>query len=489
MPLARDRVGDAEAEAAVRETEDLVRGRRVAVAPGVRDDDDLELEPLGRVDRQKADRVGPLFLGHGVALGGADGFLLLDEADEPLDVRAAQLLVGAGEPRELAEVGVAPPAVPLREHGQVVVVIGDDPLAEPLEREAARGVGQPVVALPERPQQARVGRVEIRGQRALEPGEDRAARRAPDEQQRVVGDADERRGEHADERLVVVAVLEQAQVGEEVDDLLLAEVATPGRAVGREADLAQLLLVPLGVGPGGEEEHDLARARRAGVDELPDAPRDVPRLRAPPVDAGPGVRRLVGDEQLDRRPEHRVRELAGGGEGLELVPELGAEEMVDDGEQLRPRAVVAGQRQQRLGLCAALAEHLHVGVAEAVDRLELVADEEPLRLGAGEEVDQLALESVRVLELVDHDRPEAELLALPQLVVVAQQVARPQLQVLEVERRLAVLGRGVRFREPEQQLLQQLSVLERERVERRLLDGLARLLEAGRRAPCARAAR
>ena len=138
MPLAGDRVGDAEAEAAVREAQDLVRGRRVAVAPGVGDDDDLELEPLGRVDGQEPDRVRALLLGDRVALGRADGFLLLDEADEPLDVRAAQLLVGAGEARELAEVRVAAPAVPLREHGQVVVVVGDDPLAEPLEREAAR---------------------------------------------------------------------------------------------------------------------------------------------------------------------------------------------------------------------------------------------------------------------------------------------------------------------------------------------------------------
>ena len=72
---------------------------------------------------------------------------------------------------------------------------------------------------------------------------------------------------------------------------------------------------------------------------------------------------------------------------------------------------------------AALAEDLHVGVAEAVDRLELVADEEPLRVGPGQQVDQLALEPVRVLELVDHDRAEAQPLALAQRLVVAQQVA------------------------------------------------------------------
>ena len=47
---------------------------------------------------------------------------------------------------------------------------------------------------------------------------------------------------------------------EEVDDLLLAEVAAAGRAVRGQALQAQLLLVPLGVGAGREQEHDLAAA-------------------------------------------------------------------------------------------------------------------------------------------------------------------------------------------------------------------------------------
>ena len=92
----------------------------------------------------------------------------LDEADEALDVGAAQLLVRAREPRELAQVRVAAPAVPLREDGEVVVVVGDDPLAEPLEREARRRVGEPVVALPERAEEPRVALVEVGRQRALE---------------------------------------------------------------------------------------------------------------------------------------------------------------------------------------------------------------------------------------------------------------------------------------------------------------------------------
>ena len=133
-----------------------------------------------------------------------------------------------------------------------------------------------------------------------------------------------------------------------------------------------------------------------------------------------------------------------------------------------------------LGTGPPLAEDLHVGVAEAVDRLELVADEEPLRVRPGQQVDELALEPVRVLELVDHDRAEAQPLALAQALVVAQQVAGVQLEILEVERRLAVLRRCVLGGEAVQELLQQLAVLQRQLVERRLLDRLPRLLVARR---------
>ena len=107
---------------------------------------------------------------------------------------------------------------------------------------------------------------------------------------------------------------------------------------------------------------------------------DVPRLAAAPVLAGVGVARLVGDEQLDRVAEDRVGEVARGRERLELVAELLAEEEVDGGEHLRPRAVVPRQREPAAGALAPLAEHGHVRVPEPVDRLELVADEEQLAL-------------------------------------------------------------------------------------------------------------
>ena len=120
------------------------------------------------MDGQQADRIGALLLGDGVALDGADRLLLADEADEPLDVRPAQLLVRAREAHQLAQVRVTTPAVPLREHGEVVVVLRDDPLAEPLEREPRRRLDKPLVALLEGADQPLVALVERRRQGALD---------------------------------------------------------------------------------------------------------------------------------------------------------------------------------------------------------------------------------------------------------------------------------------------------------------------------------
>ena len=117
---------------------------------------------------------------------------------------------------------------------------------------------------------------------------------------------------------------------------------------------------------------------------------------------------------------------------------------------------------------------------EAVDRLELVADEEDLGVLVREQIHELALEPVRVLELVDHDRAEAPALALADLGVVAQELARQQLQILEVECRLAVLRLAVAPVVGQQELLQLLAVAGGERLERGLLDRCAWLVELGR---------
>src|SRR4029453_2109429 len=142
------------------------------------------------------------------------------------------------------------------------------------------------------------------------------------------------------------------------------------------------------------------------------------------------------------------------------------------------------QRQQRLRLLAPLAEDAHVGVAEPVDRLELVADEE--QLAPGDQIDELALKPVCVLELVDHYGAEAPRLALLDLLVPAKQVARRELEVFEVDAGLALLRRGVGAREALEQVLEQVAVADCELVEARLLDRLAVRLVA--REPLPRAA-
>jgi aryl carrier-like protein len=193
------------------------------------------------------------------------------------------------------------------------------------------------------------------------------------------------------------------------------------------------------------------------------------------VDAAVLVALLVGYEQLDRVAEDGIRKLGGGRELLELAAEVRAEQLVDCGQHLRARAVVQRERERLSDRFAPLAEDLHVGVAEAVDGLELVADEEQFRLRGPQQVDDLGLQAVRVLELVHEDRAEALLLALAQLRLGPQQVARLELEVLEVERRFACLRLGVPLGEKRQQLLQERAVARRGLVESGLLDRAERL--------------
>ena len=64
-------------------------------------------------------------------------------------------------------------------------------------------------------------------------------------------------------------------------------------------------------------------------------------------------------------------------------------------------------------------------------------------------------------------------------VVLAQQLAGTELEILEVERRLAILRLGVRGREAGEQLLQELAVAGGELLERERPHGLARVAEGG----------
>ena len=280
--------------------------------------------------------------------------------------------------------------------------------------------------------------------------------------------------------------MQEPQVREQVDDLLLAEVAAPGRAIRRQTLAPESLLVLLRIRARGEQHDDLAGFRLAGVDELAHTSCDPPGFARAPVLLRIGEARLVGDEQLDGMPEHGIRELRGCRKRLVVVAERIAEEVVHCLEHLRSRAVVAREREQRGRLRAALAEDLEIRVAEPVDRLELVSDREDLRrIGVCNEVDELALQPIRVLELVHHDHPEAQLRRLAHGRVVAEQVARGELQVLEVHDGLATLRRRVLGSEPLEQLLQEIAIRCGQLLERRLLHALACGLERGR-APASR---
>ena len=202
----------------------------------------------------------------------------------------------------------------------------------------------------------------------------------------------ERRGEHRVQRLLVARVGERPQIAVQVPDLL----ASPERADRRErAQAAQLqrALENLDVAARPQQHHDLSGQRLAGLHELVHALGEQPRLGLAP---GRGVRQAGGD----RRGDSRV-----------LLPAvLAAQEQLDDGSRgagalscsrpsrsglksakrsakavltsssssprLRKLRVSERLRPDRSSSPAASAEQAHVGVAETVDRLQLVADRE-----------------------------------------------------------------------------------------------------------------
>jgi hypothetical protein len=477
------RVHHSEAEAAVRERDDLVRAARPPdVATRVGDDDHLELEALGRVDREEPDRAAPFLLRDRLELLRPERILVAHKPHEAFDVRPADRLVLARHPAELAEVGEAARPVPACEHREVVVVLADDSVTQRLETVPRGRAHQTLVALDEGTEQAVVTRVELPGEPSFERGEQRPAYRVtPEQNERVVRDAHERRRQDRGQRDVVVPVVQEAQVGEEVDDLLLPEVPAPRRTKGRQPLPPKRLFVPLRVRACGEEHDDLARIGLAGVDELPHATRDAPRLARAPMLGRLREARLVRDEELDRMTEHRIGKLGRRSERLVVVTEGVAEEVVHRREHLRARAVVVCQREQARRLCAPLAEDLEVCVPKAVDGLELISDGEDLReIGMRDEVDELALEPIRVLELVHHDHAEPQLGRLADRGVVAQEVARRKLEVLEVDGRLTSLRGRVLGGEPLEELLQQVAVVRGKLLERSELRVLARRLERRR---------
>ncbi|MDW8337807.1 MAG: hypothetical protein RMM28_01530, partial [Thermoleophilia bacterium] len=114
----------------------------------------------------------------------------------------------------------------------------------------------------------------------------------------------------------------------------------------------------------------------------------------------------------------------------------------------------------------ALPEDLDVRVPEAVDGLELVPDGEDLGdAGLGDEVDELALETIRVLELVHHDEAEARPDGISDVLMGSEEVASVELQILEVEDRLGALRGRVLGGVAVEELLEEVPIARGERLE------------------------
>ena len=430
--------GDLEREASVGRGEQA-GDAGVGLAAGVGERDDVELEALGRMHREDPDGIDLLLGERRLRLLRRELREGADEREEAGEVGSAQRLVVACEADQLAHVGVAAAAVGLRETGEVVVVLGHDALEQIGDGELLRRVHEPVEALPERPHQPRVVLVKAVRQPVLEPAEERGLGRAAKRVETRVGDADERRREHGEQRPIVVAAADQPEVGAQVGHLLAPVVAAADRAVGVEPGLLERRLVQVGVRARTQEHHHL-RLRVTLLAQLGEACRELARLTLA-RDADRAC--LLDHEQLEGRAVRGRGGAAPRDEPLEPVLEDVAEELVEDADERVGRAEAVVQPHDGLGAVAAPAEDLHVRVAEAVDALALVPHVHPLGVVAGDQLEDRVLQRVRVLELVDEQVPDAGLHGGPRIGVADEQIARAQLEVGEVERGRRELACGV----------------------------------------------
>ena len=255
-------------------------------------------------------------------------------------------------------------------------------------------------------------------------------RRPPQQPERVREDGAGGRGERSEERLVVERVRDHGEQAAQIVDLLLRPEAAPTDDVGIQPGVLERGLDGSHVGEGAHQDDDLRRVDSLVVHQLAGADR---RACAPPRPSTPSSGRRAGAASAVSSASHpflssTVRRsstaapLAGSSstnarQRLEPVQQAPADR-VGRRDELGRGAEVPGQRQRlTVGLlsireAAVLAAvDLDVRVAEAVDRLELVADQEEAGIRAAELLDQPELQAVRVLELVHHQ--VVELLAVP----------------------------------------------------------------------------
>jgi hypothetical protein len=280
----------------------------------------------------------------------------------------------------------------------------------------------------------------------------------------LIVDRERARAQRGDEREPVGRVVDRGEHPDQVADLpALVEVAGALVPVGDSGVGERVLVVPE-PGAGGHQDRHVAppaRPPRAVVVAVADLPPlavrrleqrcDRARLLAAEL-IGPGLRVELAEGEHDRRPPRarrarRLVEFDVAGLHTRLAREHCVEHGVERGEQLRVRAEV---RRDLFMLAferavADLVVDRDVGAAEAVDRLLGVPDDrEPARrwakrppvavrlLVACEEQRELRLNGIGVLEFVDQHDPVAASEVVARRLVRAQQLGRPEQEVVEV---------------------------------------------------------
>ena len=271
----------------------------------------------------------------------------------------------------------------------------------------------------------------------LEHGPDVALRSGGLSQQpeRVGGGAAGGRGEGAEQRSSSSGLAIVASSAQTSADLLLGPVAAAADHVGPQAGPFERVLVGVEVGEGAQQD-DHRAALHPGVGQLAQPGGQEPGLGQLVAGGGrvgrrPEVERPVllpafglgGEQHLDRRSRHPAGGSPADGaaptrSGAVAVPEqprpISLTAPITSGRERKfPLSAITSAAGLGLGPVAALAEDVEVGVAEPVDRLQLVADDHQLGLAAAQRLDQTQLEPVRVLELVDEDVAEPGPVARP----------------------------------------------------------------------------
>ena len=217
----------------------------------------------------------------------------------------------------------------------------------------------------------------------------------------------------------VARVVDDAQIGDEVLDLLALEELGAAEQPVRDARLDEILLNDAGLGVHPVEDGVVAVAHSLG-DVLLDGVGDEFRL---------GV--LVGElAQLDLLPRAVL-----GPEVFALAGHVVADDLVGGVEDVLGGAVVLLEPDDgRAGELLLKAQDVLDGrAAELIDALVVVADDAEVFVGARQQAHELKLGVVGVLVLVDEDVAPAVLVVLEDIGVLHEELDRLADDIVEIE--------------------------------------------------------